>query len=392
MGKVYLDHAATTPVDPAVVAAMQPYWHETFGNPSSIHAFGREARAAIDTARDTVARCLGARPEEILFTSSGTEANNTVLQGVFATNLGRGHVVTSAIEHHAILTTCQHLAPLGLRTTYLPVDQHGLVDPDDVRRAIDRETVLVSVMYANNEIGTIQPLAEIGRICREAGVPFHTDAVQAPGMLPLRVDDLGVDFLSISAHKFYGPKGVGVLYARTGTRFAPLLYGGGQERGLRAGTENVAGIVGLAKALALAVSGRDAAVAQLTALRDRFIESVLARVEHCRLNGHPTQRLPNNAHFSVEFVEGEALLLNLDLLGIAASSGSACMSGAQEPSHVLQAIGLPREVAVGSIRFTLGRSTTAAEVDQAADAFADTVARLRAMSPFYADAMRTRGR
>ncbi len=261
-----------------------------------------------------------------------------------------------------------------------------------MRRAIDRETVLVSIMYANNEIGTVQPIAEIGRVCREAGVPFHTDAVQAPGMLPLRVDELCVDFLSLSAHKFYGPKGVGVLYARQGTKWTPLLHGGGQERGHRAGTENTPGIVGLAKALEIAVSRKDAAAQRLSGLRDRFQESVLSRVERCRVNGHPTHRLPNNAHFSVEFVEGEALLLNLDLMGIAASSGSACMSGSLEPSHVLKAIGLPREVAVGSIRFTLGRSTTAEQIDQAADAFVETIARLRAMSPFYADAIRAQGR
>lgn len=384
MRTTYLDYAATTPLDPAAAEAMQPYLSEVFGNPSSIHGFGRQARAALDDARDRVARCLGARAEEIFFTSCGTESNNTVLQGVLEANAGRGHVITTAIEHHAILDCCAHLASRGMRTTLLPVDENGLVDPEDVRRAITRDTILVSVMYANNEVGTIEPIAEIGRLCREAGVLFHTDAVQAAGLLPLDVNALSVDFLSLSGHKFYGPKGVGVLYARRGAPWASLLYGGGQERGRRAGTENVAGIVGLASALDRATAIRDSEAERLTLLRDRLIAAILGRIERCRLNGHPTLRLANNINVSIEGVEAEPVLLNLDLAGIAASGGSACTAGSLEPSHVLRALGVPADAIRGSIRFSLGRSTTEADVDAAAEALADIVARLRSMATFAA--------
>ena len=379
---IYLDHAATTPVDPEVVAAMRPYLGDQFGNPSSIHSFGRSVRASIDTARDTVAHCLGAGWDEILFTGGGTESDNTVLQGVVVANRDRGnHIITSAIEHHAILDTCEFLEEVrGTRVTLLPVDQHGLVDPDDVRRALTDQTVLVSVMHANNEIGTVQPVAEIGRVCREAGVLFHTDAVQSVGSLPVDVEALNVDFLSLSAHKFYGPKGVGVLYARDGARWRRLLHGGSQERKRRAGTENVAGIMGLARALELADGKRDAEEGRLRGLRDGLIDGVLSRVERCRLNGHPTCRLPNSAHFSVEGVEGEALLMNLDMMGIAASTGSACTSGSLEPSHVLKAIGVPAEAARCSIRFTLGRSTSEEVVEYVAQTFAEIVVALRSLT------------
>ncbi len=381
MERIYLDHAATTPIDASVFVAMRPYLEGVFGNPSSIHSFGREARAALDGAHDAVARCLGARAEEIFFTSGGTESDNTVLKGVAAHFAGRGnHIVTSAIEHHAVLDTCEHLEGRGVQVTTVPVDGCGLIDPEEVRRAIAERTVLVSIMFANNEIGTIQPVAEIGRICREAGVLFHTDAVQAAGALPIDVDALNVDFLSLSGHKFYGPKGVGVLYARRRTKWESLLHGGGQERARRAGTENVAGIVGLAHALELAVQRRDADAAHLTSLRDRLIERVLARVERCHLSGDKTRRLPNNASFAVEGVEGEAILMNLDMAGIAASSGSACSAGSLEPSHVLKAIGLPPESLRGSLRLTLGRGNTAEQIDTVADTLAEVVERLRGLS------------
>lgn len=381
MGRIYLDYAATTPVDPQVVEAMRPYWGDVFGNPSSAHAFGREARAAVDTARDTNARCLGARSDEVFFTSGGTESINLAIRGVVeASEHPTPHLITSAIEHHAVLDTCRYLERRGARLTVLPVDTNGLVDPEAVRGAITPQTALVSIMLANNEIGTLQPIVEIAAICREAGVPFHTDAVQAAGAIPVDVRDLGVDLLSLSAHKFYGPKGMGVLYARRGTRWQPLFRGGGQERGHRPGTENVAGIVGTATALEQAVGLLSTEAERIRALRDRLIVGVQSSVPRCRLNGHPLLRLPNNAHFSVEGVESEALLVNLDLHGIAASGGSACLSGAIEPSHVLQAVGVPAEAARGSVRFSLGRGNTTEEIDCVIALFAETVERLRGLS------------
>ncbi|NLC55318.1 MAG: cysteine desulfurase NifS [Armatimonadetes bacterium] len=387
--EIYLDHAATTPVDPAVVQAMLPFLSERFGNPSSVHGFGRATRAAVDAARDLVARCLHARPEEIYFTSGGTESNNTVLLGVTEALREHGcHVITSAIEHHAILDTCDYLQSRGVRTTVLPVDEYGLIDPEDVRRAITNETVLVSIMHANNEIGTIQPIAEIGRVCREAGVLFHTDAVQTAGSLALDVDALNVDFLSLSGHKFYGPKGVGALFARRDVPWRPLLHGGGQERHRRAGTENVPGIVGLATALGLAAEKMTGEAERLIRLRDRLIDGITARVDQCRLNGHPSQRLPNNVSLSVAGVEGESGLLILDMMGIAAAGGAACSSGSLEPSHVIQAIRVPPEAARGSIRFSLGRGTTADQIDFVVDAFAEVVAGLRSLVPNYAETLR----
>ncbi|MDI6869989.1 MAG: cysteine desulfurase NifS [Bacillota bacterium] len=382
MRHVYLDHAATTPTAPAVVEAMLPYFTERFGNPSSIYSWGREAKQAIEDARERVARALGALPQEIVFTSGGSEADNLAVKGVALASRSKGnHVITSAIEHHAVYDAAKFLESLGFEVTYVPVDQYAMVDPDDVRRAITPRTVLISIMQANNEVGTIQPIAEIGRVAREHQIPFHVDAVQAVGAIPVNVDELNADLLSLSAHKFYGPKGVGALYVRRGVRLVQLIHGGGQERKRRAGTENVPGIVGLAKALDLAIEGLRQYGTRIAALRDRLVKGVMEQIPRTRFNGHPTQRLPNNASFCFEFVEGESLLLNLDLQGVAASSGSACTSGALEPSHVLLAMGLPHEVAHGSLRLTLGRDNTEEDVDYVLEILPEIVAKLRAMSP-----------
>lgn len=382
MRHVYMDHAATTPTAPAVVEAMLPYFTERFGNPSSIYGWGREARKAVEQAREQVARVLGALPQEIIFTSGGSEADNLALKGVALANRNKGnHLITTAIEHHAVYDTAKSLEDLGFEITYVPVDQYGRVDPDDVRRAITSRTVLISVMTANNEVGTIQPIAEIGKVAREHQIPFHTDAVQAMGAIPVNVDELHVDLLSLSAHKFYGPKGMGALYVRRGVRTTPLIHGGGQERKRRAGTENVPGIVGLAKALEMATESLQERGKATAALRDRLVQGVLERIPRTRYNGHPTDRLPNNASFCFEFVEGESLLLNLDLSGVAASSGSACTSGALEPSHVLLAMGLPHEIAHGSLRLTLGRENTEEDVDYVLEILPGIVSKLRAMSP-----------
>lgn len=386
---IYLDYAATTPVDAQVVAAMLPYFSEAFGNPSSIHQAGRAALEALDDARETVARALGASRKEIIFTGGGSEADNLAIKGVALAQRQAGHgahLITSAIEHHAVLHAFEYLEAFGFETTVLPVDSGGLVSPDDLRAAIRPDTVLVSLMYANNEIGTIQPLAEFGAICRARGVPLHTDAVQAAGSLDLNVDALNVDLLTLAAHKFYGPKGVGALYVRRGTPLLPQLNGGGQERRRRAGTENVAGIVGMATALELALARRAEHVAQCTALRDRLIAGVLERVPYSSLNGHPTQRLPNNANLAFEFVEGESVLLLLDQQGIAASSGSACSSGSLEASHVLTALGIAYERAIGSVRFTLGKSTTEADIDFVLDTLPGLIERLRSVSAAYRNA------
>jgi cysteine desulfurase len=375
---IYLDHAATTPLRPEAREAMEPFLGEVYGNPSSLHAAGQEARRALDDARDRVAAALGARAEEVVFTSGGTEADNLALIGRFlAERERRPHLVTVATEHHAVLDTCRFLEGLGAEVTLLPVDGDGLVDPDAVRRALTPRTAVVSVMYANNEIGTIAPLAEIGAIAREADVPLHTDAVQTVGALPLTMDALGVDLLSLSAHKFYGPKGVGALLVRRGTRLQPLQQGGGQERGRRAGTENLAGIVGMARALELAVAEREAEAPRQAALRDRLIEGIRAVVPEVVLNGHPTRRLPNNANVAFPGLEAEVLLLNLDLEGVAASAGSACTAGSLEPSYVLQAIGRARDLGRGSLRLTVGRGTTAEEIESVIDRLGGIVRRLR---------------
>jgi cysteine desulfurase len=383
--RIYLDHAATTPVDPQVVEAMLPYFTERYGNASSIHYLGREARKAIDEARAGMAEILNCSPEEIVFTSCGTESDNLAIRGVAWMNRRRGdHIITSSIEHHAVSHTFEQLErQFGFEATYLPVDEYGRVRPRDVERAITDTTVLISIIYANNEVGTIEPIAEIGEIAREHEIPFHTDAVQAAGALSLDVQELNVDLLSLSGHKVYAPKGIGVLYVRKGTDLLPMQTGGGHERNLRAGTENVAYIVGLATALKLAEERREEESRRLTALRDRLIEGVLSSIPYSRLMGHPEQRLPNNANFVFEYVEGEGILLSLDMQGIAASSGSACASGSTEPSHVLLAMGVPPDIAHGSLRLTLGCENTEQDVDRLLELLPGIVERLRAMSPLY---------
>lgn len=382
MKNIYLDYAATTPVRSEVLEAMLPYFTGAFGNPSSIHLFGQEAKIAVEEARDRVASLIGARREEIVFTSGGTEADNFALKGVAYANEHQGnHIITTPVEHHAVLEPLKLLESQGFKVTYLPVDEHGLVDPQDVRKAITDKTILISVMHANNEIGTIEPIAEIARIAREKGAYFHTDAVQTVGHIPVNVNELGVDLLAMSAHKLYGPKGMGALYIRKGTKVLPLMHGGEQERRRRASTENVPGIVGLGKAVELAQREIEEEVEHLTILRNGLIEGLMERIDHIRLNGHPSQRLPNNINVSIDFVEGESMLLNLDLEGIAASTGSACSSSRLEASHVLLALGLPHEQAHSSLRFTLGRETTEEDIDRVFEVLPRVVAKLRAMSP-----------
>ena len=384
MNRVYLDYAATTPTDPRVVEAMRPYFTEIYGNPSSLHVFGQETKAAAEKARMQLAALLGCKTEEIVFTSGGTEADNQALEGVaFAGEKKGNHIIISKIEHHAVTECCEFLKKRGFEITYLPVDKYGLVDPNEVEKAITPKTILVSIMHANNEIGTIEPIAEISKRVKAKGVVFHTDAVQTVGHLPTKVDELGVDLLSLSAHKLYGPKGVGALYIRKGTRVIPFLHGGAQENNRRASTENVPGIVGLGAAAEIA--GREMAeeAKRLLPLRDKLIKGLLGKIPEVQLNGHPAERLPNNVNVSVHFIEGESMLLNLDMLGIAASSGSACTSGSLEPSHVLLAIGLPHEIAHGSLRFTFGKNTTEAEIDYVLDNLPQIVDKLRKMSPLY---------
>ncbi|MBC7235581.1 MAG: cysteine desulfurase NifS [Chloroflexi bacterium] len=383
---IYLDHAATTAVDPRVLEAMLPFLQDKYGNPSSVYRFAGQAKEALEAARRTVADILGCRPGEIVFTSCGTESDNLAIRGVAWASRERGrHIITTPIEHHAVEATCHQLAEhFGYHITEVPVDRYGLVDPDDVARAIRDDTVLITVIYANNEVGTIEPIAEIGRIARERGIPFHTDAVQAGGSLDLDVDRLQVDLMSLSGHKFYAPKGVGVLYVREGTPLLPVQTGGGQEGRRRAGTENVAYIVGLAKALALAHEQREAEAERLTILRDRLIAGVLSSIPDAHLTGHPTKRLPNHASFVFEGVDGEAILLQLDLAGVAASSGSACASGDPEPSHVLTAMGIERRLALGSLRLTLGRENTAQDIVDVLAILPEIIHKLRALSPFYA--------
>jgi cysteine desulfurase len=380
--RIYFDHAATTPVHPEVVQAMLPYLQSHFGNPSSLHSFGREAAEAIAVARETVAGLLNARPEEIVFTGGGSEADNTALFGLALARERKGdHIITSALEHHAVLHSCEQLEKRGKRVTYLPVDKHGLVDPADVQRALTDQTILVSIMHANNEIGTIEPIADIGAICRERGVAFHTDAVQTFGHLPLDVQAMNLDLLSLSAHKLYGPKGVGALYIRKGVRVTPLIFGGGHEGGRRSGTENVPGIVGLGKACELARRDMHQERQHLDRLRSQLLQGLLDGVEDIVLTGHPEKRLPNNLSLCVRYVEGESMLLNLDLKGIAASSGSACTSGSLEASHVLLAIGLPHDLAHGSLRLTLGRDNTPQEIETFLEVFPPIVSKLREISP-----------
>jgi cysteine desulfurase len=382
MRRIYLDYAATTPAHPEVVKAMLPYFTDAFGNPSSIYSYGQEAKGAIEEARAKVASLIAARSEEIVFTSGGTEADNFALKGVAFANEDKGnHIITISIEHHAVIETCKFLERRGFKVTYLPVDEYGLVDPEEVRKAITDKTTLISVMHANNEIGTIESIAKIGKIAKDAGIYFHTDAVQTVGHIPVNVDELGVDLLAMSAHKLYGPKGVGALYIRKGTKLVSFMHGGEQERRRRASTENVPGIVGFGQAAELAQQEISEEAERLTYLRDKLIKGLLERIDHTRLNGHPINRLPNNVNVSVDFVEGESMLLNLDLEGICASTGSACSSASLEPSHVLLAMGLSPELAHGSLRFSLGKWTTEDEIERVLDVLPRIVAKLRAMSP-----------
>lgn len=382
MRKVYLDNAATTALSPKVLEKMMPYLTDIYGNASSPHSFGQTARIGVEHAREQVARAINADPSEIVFTGCGTESDNTVLFGVAERYAKKGdHIITTNVEHHAILHSCAALEKKGIKVTYLPVDKDGLVTPEQVRDAITDKTILVSVMFANNEVGTIMPIPEIAAVCHEKGVLFHTDAVQAAGHIPIDVKVMGIDMLSISGHKFHGPKGVGVLYERKGIRLPSYIIGGEQEKGRRAGTENVAGIVGLGEALELAVTNMSETSARMTRMRDRLIEGIEATIPEVKLNGHRTKRLPNNVNFSIKYIEGESILLMLDMAGIAASSGSACTSGSLDPSHVLLALGLTHEVAHGSVRMTLGDDTTDEDIDYVLETLPKVAHRLRAMSP-----------
>ena len=384
MKRVYMDHAATTPTDIEVVKEMELYFTQKYGNSNSIHSFGQEARDAVEESRKKIAHLIGADPSEIIFTSGGTESDNYAIKGIAWANQKKGnHIITSKIEHHAVLHSCHFLEKHEFNVTYLPVDKYGQINPDDVKRAITDKTILVTIVHANNEIGTIEPIKEIGKIVKGAGIYFHTDSVQTVGHIPIDVNDLGVDMLSMSGHKLYGPNGVGVLYLRKSTKIDSLMDGGGQEKNRRAGTENVAGIVGIGKAAELAekrlAQGEEDKIIKL---RDKLIKEIMNKVENVRLNGHPTNRLPGNINFCFEFIEGESMLLNLDMEGVAASSGSACTSGSLEPSHVLLAIGLPPEIAHGSLRLTLGKDNTEEEVDYVIDILPQIIEKLRTLSPF----------
>lgn len=385
MHRVYLDHNATTPVEPAVLDAMLPYLRGDFGNAASIHTFGQEARAAVETAREQVAVLIGARPQEIIFTSGGTESDNHAIFGIIQASGGHEkHLITTTIEHEAVLNTCQALEKSGVAVAYLPVGRDGLIEPDELRRAIRPETVLITVMHANNELGTVQPLEEIGAIAAAADLYFHTDAVQSVGKLPMDVNKLKLDLLSLSAHKLYGPKGIGALYIRGGTRLRQLLYGGHHQRGFRPGTENVAGIVGLGKAAELAKNSLAVDAARIIALRDRLEQSLVARIPQAHINAAYAPRTSNTTNITFPGLEGEALVIALDLKGLACSTGAACSSGAVEPSHVLTAIGLTADQARASLRFSLGRHTTPADVDFALEVVPAAVAQLRELSPTYA--------
>jgi len=377
--RIYFDHSASTPLAPEVLEAMLTFYREKYGNASSIHSFGREARVAIEEAREQIAKVIRAKAAEIIFTSGGTEADNLAIKGVAFAHRGRGnHIVTSKVEHPAVLNTCAYLQKHhGFEVTYLPVDRYGMVEPDDVRRAMTDHTILVSIMHVNNEVGSINSIEDIGKIARERGVLFHTDAVQSFGKIPINVQTANIDLLSVSAHKIYGPKGVGALYVRKGVMIEKLFHGGDHERNLRAGTENVPGIVGLGKAAALCLEKMAWERDRLMTLRDALREKLFAALPNLTLNGHPTQRVPGNLHLSVHGIEGESLIMSLDLKGIAASSGSACASGKVEPSHVLLAMGIQPELAMASVRFTLGRGNTMEEVEYTVEAMKEIVERLR---------------
>ncbi|MCL2674611.1 MAG: cysteine desulfurase NifS [Defluviitaleaceae bacterium] len=381
---IYMDNAGSTRVRQEVIEAMQPIFNEVYANPSSTHSLARKAKACIKEAREQVAKVIGANPREIFFTSGGTEADNWAIQGVVHANAHKGkHIITSTIEHPGILTTCRRLEKMGCDVTYLPVTSEGLVRPEDLKAAIRPDTVLITIMFVNNEVGTIQPIAELGRIAREHGIPFHTDAVQAVGHIPVDVEAQNIDMLSLSGHKFYAPKGIGALYIKKGTKIESMIFGGGHERGMRAGTENAPNIVALGKAIELAALELDSELVRLTRLRDRLTDGILSRIPHTILNGSHTQRSPGITNISFEYIEGESLLLLLDHKGIAASSGSACASGSLDPSHVLLAMGIPHEKAHGSLRMSLGRYNTEAEVDTVIETLIPIVSRLREMSPTY---------
>ncbi len=386
---IYLDHAATTKVDPEVLEAMLPYLRDLYGNPSSIYRFAGQARAAMDLARQQVAQLINADPSEIIFTGGGSEADNLAIKGYAWAHQDKGkHIITSAIEHHAVLHSCQRLEKMGFEVTYLCVDQYGLVDPQQVAEAVRKDTILVTIMYANNEVGTIEPVEQIAALCRERGIAFHTDAVQALGRVPIDVKALGADMMAFSAHKIYGPKGVGALYVKRGIKLWPLIDGGGQERGRRAGTENVAGIVGMGKACELVQQRMEEDNARIFALRERLKAGILQNIPYVLYTGHPEKRLPNIASFCIRYIEGESILLSLDAYDICASTGSACSSGSLEPSHCLLAMGLPHAIAHGSLRLSLGRENTEAEIDRVIEVLPGIVQRLREMSPLYSDAKR----
>ncbi|HOG01055.1 MAG: Cysteine desulfurase [Firmicutes bacterium ADurb.Bin248] len=388
MKRIYLDNAATTALSPKVLEAMMPYLTEIYGNASSPHWFGQEARRGVEAAREKLAGALGADPSEIVFTGGGTESDNAALFGAVEKYKKKGnHVITTNVEHHAILHACEALEKKGYAVTCLPVDEYGLVTPEQVAAAITDKTILASVMFANNEVGTVMPIPEIAKVCHEKGVLLHTDAVQAVGHIPINVKEMGIDMLSLSAHKFHGPKGVGALYLKKGIRLPSHIVGGEQEKGRRAGTENVAGIVGLGAAIELAVAHMRENAARMSALRDRLIEGILGTIPEVKLNGHPTKRLPNNVNVSIKYIEGESILLMLDMNGIAASSGSACTSGSLDPSHVLLALGLPHEVAHGSVRLTLGDDTTDEDVDYVLKILPEVAKKLRFMSPLWKGAV-----
>lgn len=384
MREIYLDHAATTKLKKEVLDSMLPFLTEQYGNPSTIYTLGREAKKAMDIAREQVAKALNAKPNEIFFTGSGTESDNWAIKGIAYANKEKGkHIITSNIEHHAIIHTCKFLQKEGFDITYVPVDNEGIINLEELKKAIRPDTILISVMLANNEIGTIQPIKEISKIAKEHRIYLHTDAVQAVGSIPVDVEDLGVDLLSLSGHKIYGPKGIGILYIKSGTKISPFIHGGGQERGKRAGTENVANIVGIGKAIELATKDIPEYSAHLQQLRDMTIEGILKQIPHTRLNGHSEKRLPGNVNISFEYIEGESILLMLDSKGISASSGSACTSGSLDPSHVLLAIGLPHEIAHGSLRLTFGEENTKEDVKYLLETLPPIIEGLRKMSPLY---------
>ena len=381
---IYMDHNATTPLDKRVLDKMMPYFKDIYSNPSSVYRFAQESKKAVEDARSLLAQLLGSSSGEIVFTSGGTESDNTAIKGIALMHRDKGnHIITSKIEHHAVLHACEFLGKQGFEVTYLDVDEYGVVDLEQLKKAIKKETILVSVMHANNEVGTIQPIKEIADICKGKEVFFHTDAVQAVGKVKIDVKDLGVDLLALSAHKFYGPKGVGALYVKKGVKFFPLLHGGGHEKGKRSGTENVAGIVGLGEAARLALAEQQAEERRIVALRDKLQAGVLERIPEIKINGHSTQRLASTLNFCIRHIEGESILINLDFEGICASSGSACTSGSLEPSHVLLAMGIPAEVAHGSLRLSLGKQNTDSDVDKVLEVLPPIVEKLRKMSPFW---------